>query len=271
MLRYRVLLTLFASIIWGNVPAQELFVYTEPSSNMPAKSVGIRLSKWLMDGSGGNKTNYYFFPEVMWGATKRLMIHTEGYFSNSGKSFSAEGVGLYAKYRFYSNDKVYKHFRMAAFGRVTANNSIIQQEALAVNGYNTGYQLGLIGTQLLHKTALSATAYYERALDNAGSHEFPALYSDEAVNYTLSAGRLILPKTYVGYKQTNMNLMMELLGQTLIDNGKHYLDMAPSVQFIFNSQTRVDIGYKYELYSNMQRIATNGFLVRVEHLLYNVF
>ena len=104
-----------------------------------------------------------------------------------------------------------------------------------------------------------------------GGHEFPALQSNQAINYSLSAGRLILPKTYVGYKQTNMNFMIELLGQTLLGNGKQFLDIASSVQFIFNSQTRVDVGYKWQLYSDMQRTSTNGFLIRVEHLLYNIF
>jgi hypothetical protein len=49
------------------------------------------------------------------------------------------------------------------------------------------------------------------------------------------------------------------------------VDLAPAVQFIFNSQTRLDIGYKVQLYSDMQRVAPNGFMIRVEHLLFNVF
>jgi hypothetical protein len=67
-----------------------------------------------------------------------------------------------------------------------------------------------------------------------------------------------------------MNIMMEVLGQVLAPGGKQYMDLAPSVQFIFNSQTRVDIGYKYELFGNMLRTAPNGFILRVEHLLFNV-
>jgi hypothetical protein len=269
---YKILLAILSGLICRDVSAQELFVYTEPSSNMPAKSIGLRVSNWIMDGNAVNNINYYLLPEIMWGATKRLMIHTEGYFSNgTHRGFSAEGIGLYVKYRFYSKDKVYQHFRMAAFGRASTNNSIIQQEAIATNGYNTGYQVGLIATQLLHKTALSTTVYYEQATNNMARHEFPFLQSNKAINYSLSAGRLILPKSYVGYKQTNINFMLEILGQTLLENGKQYLDIAPSVQFIFNSQTRLDIGYKSQLYSGMARISTHGFLIRVEHLLYNVF
>ncbi|HEY4291370.1 MAG TPA: hypothetical protein VGN00_29920 [Puia sp.] len=77
--------------------------------------------------------------------------------------------------------------------------------------------------------------------------------------------------TYTSYKQTNVNQMLELLGQQLIGSNKAYLDIAPAAQFIFNSQTRVDIGYKFQLYSNMTRTTPNAIMVRIEHLLFNVF
>ncbi|MBA3828317.1 MAG: hypothetical protein H0X33_05230 [Taibaiella sp.] len=251
--------------------AQELFVYTEPASNMPARSIGIRLNNWLMDEPGTARINYHFIPEVMWGVNKRLMIHMEGFFSNRKGELSAEGIGLYAKYRILSNDRVYYHFRMAVFGRFTTNNADIHQEEIETFGHNTGYQAGLIATQLLHKTALSSTIYYEQALNNQGAgHEFPNILSNKAINYSLSGGRLLWPKQYTGFKQTNINIMAELLGQHLLDNNKQYLDIGVAVQFIFNSQTRVDIGYKRELYSNMQRTSPNGLLIRVEHLLFNV-
>lgn len=270
MLRYKIGCLLLSCCFCSRLSAQELFVFTEPSSNMPAKSVGIRLSNWLMDEDNTAHINYHFLPELMWGVNRRLMLHIEGYFSNSSGIFSAEGAGFYAKYRFYSKDKVYKHFRLAAFARASSNNSSILQQEIATNGYNTGYQLGLIGTQLLHKTALSVTTYYERELDNLNDHEIPATWPNTALNYTLSAGRLVLPKNYSGYKQTNMNIMLECLGQVLLGNGKQFVDMAPSLQFIFNSQTRVDIGYRQQLYSNMLRTEPDGLLLRVEHLLYNV-
>lgn len=270
MLRCKIATALLVCCFINSVQAQELFVYTEPASNMPAKTVGIRASNWIMQDDYANKINYHFIPEIMWGANKHLMLHVEGYFSNRTGGFAAEGAGLYAKYRFLSMDKVNRHFRMAAFVRATSNNGDIHQEEIMTNGHNTGYQLGLIGTQLLHKTAISGTAYYEHAVDNQGGHELPVSYAANAVNYSLSIGRLILPRSYKGYKQTNLNLMAELIGQSQTDNGKHYLDIAPSIQLIFNSQTRVDIGYKQELYSSMQRTAPNGLLIRIEHLLYHV-
>lgn len=270
MSRYKVAALLLACCSFNSMRAQELFVYTEPASNMPAKTMGIRISNWIMHDDYANRTNYHLIPEIMWGANKRLMLHAEGYFSNRTGRLSAEGGALYAKYRFYSTDKVNRHFRMAALARATSNNGDIHQEEIVTNGHNTGFQLGLIGTQLLHKTAISGTVYYEHATDNREGNELPVGYSGNAVNYSFSVGRLILPRSYKGYKQTNLNVMVELLGQSLVDNGKHYLDIAPSVQLIFNSQTRVDIGYKRELYSTMLRTAPNGLLIRIEHLLYHM-
>ena len=46
--------------------AQELFVFTEPASNMPAKSIGIRLMNSFM-GNSDKTINYHVMPEVMVG------------------------------------------------------------------------------------------------------------------------------------------------------------------------------------------------------------
>jgi hypothetical protein len=57
----------------------------------------------------------------------------------------------------------------------------------------------------------------------------------------------MLPKEYKDYRQTNLNLMIEFLSQVNTGSGKYYMDIAPSVQMIFNSQSRLDIGYRKEL------------------------
>ncbi len=175
-------------IIAGKIHSQELFVFSEPASNMPSKSLGIRASNWLMFENPGNRINYHLIPELMWGINQKWMVHTEGFFSSRGTTFSTEGGGLYVKYRFFSNDDVFKHFRMAAFVRGSANNGDIHQEEIETNGHNTGYEGGLIATQLLHKTALSTTISYERALHNFNKNEFPRSYSNEALNCSFSAG-----------------------------------------------------------------------------------
>ena len=216
-----------------------------------------------------NKTNIHLLPELMWGANKNLMLHAEGFISNRNNGFAAEGFGVYGKYRFLSKDAVHSHFRMAAYGRVSYNSSDIHQEEIEITGHNSGYEAGIITTKLLHKTALSSSLSFEKALNN-NSNKFPSTQSSSAINYTLSAGKLLLPKDYTSYKQTNMNFMFEILGQTLTGNGKSFLDIAPSLQFIFNSQARLDIGYRQQLYSSMLSTAPNGFLIRFEYLIFNV-
>jgi hypothetical protein len=258
-----------AGLFCNAVVAQELFVFSEPASNMPAKSLGIRASNWLMNDKADNTINYQLIPELMWGVNKNLMLHLDGFFTNQNGNFHAVGFGTYAKYRIYNVDGINKHFRLAAFARLSLNNSTIFQEEIDLTRNNTGYALGLIATQLLHKQAISATVSFNQAYNNGPENKYPAGQPDQAINYSLSTGRLIFPKHYLNYKQTNLNLMLDLLGQHLLGNNQSFLDMAPAVQFIFNSQTRLDIGYKFQLYSNMQRVAPNGLMIRLEYLLFN--
>jgi len=254
------------------VAAQELFVFTEPASNMAAKSLGIRAMNAFMKESDGSKIEYHLMPELMYGVDKSWMVHAQAFISNRvNRGLTTEGGSLYAKYRFLSNDEVHSHFRMAAYGRYSINNSDVHQEEIETMGHNSGYELGLVATKLLHKVALSASASYERALDNGSNNKFPSTQSNDAMNYTLSVGKLMLPKEYTSYKQTNLNLMLELLGQRLNGNGKSYLDVAPSVQLIVNSRARIDIGYRKEIYSNMLRTAPNGLVLKLEYAFFNVF
>lgn len=259
------------AITSAQIQAQELFVYTEPASNMPSKSVGVRLTNRLMHNKPAQSTDYSFAPEIMWGVNKNLMLHAEGFFNNQARSPASQGGGIYAKYRFFTADKKNRHFRMAAYGRAAINNGMKMQEEIETNGNNAGYELGLIGTQLLYKQAISASVSFEQALDNGKGNNFPAGQKDKAINYSLSTGRLLLPKKYINYRQTNLNVLFEVLGQTLPGSGgKTYVDMAPSVQLIFNSQARLDIGYKKQLYSNMLRTAPDGFLLRFEYLIFDL-
>ncbi len=269
MIKAMLLAGVFA-VAGGAASAQELFNYTEPASNMPAHSLGLRLNNWMMRETESGELNYHLIPEAMWGVNKNLMVHAEAFVSNRNQGFGLEGAALYGKYRFYSHDEVYRHFRMAAYGRLAYNNADIHQEEIETNGHNSGFEMGWIGTQLLHKQAISASVSYEQASVYPNKLETGVQqYPRSAVNYTLSTGRLIFPKSYKDYGQTNFNVMVELLGQYLPENGKSYLDVAPSVQFIFNSQTRFDVGYRRQLYSGMSRTAPNGFIVRLEHVLFN--
>lgn len=252
--------------------AQELYSVTEPASNMAARSIGFRIDNSMMDEIRTSKINYHLIPEIMVGVSKKLMIHGGAFFSNRNDRLRAEGVSLYAKYRFLSNDAMQRHFRMAVFGRVSFNNSDIHQEEINMYGHNTGFEAGLVATQLLRKVALSTGASFVKASDNGNNNKFIYGSKDSrAINYTLSIGKLMLPKEYKDYRQTNLNLMVEFLNQLNVGSGKYYIDVAPSAQLILNSQSRVDIGYRKELSSTMIRTAPNGFFIRLEHNFFNAF
>lgn len=208
----------------------------------------------------------------MAGISKKLMVSADVFFSNRSEVLRAEGGSVYAKYRFLSNDVVQKHFRMAGFGRLSYNNSDIHQEELNMYGHNSGFELGVVATQLLRKVALSSSVSFLKATDNGNNNKF--VYGSDnskAVNYTFSVGKLMLPGEYKSYKQTNFNLMLEFLSQFNLASGKYYADIAPSVQMIFNSQSRIDIGYRKELSTTLLRTASNGFFIRLEYNVFNAF
>lgn len=266
----RKLTVLFFFIITFNVHAQELFVMTEPASNVPAGSISARIGQSLMKEEYDSGYNYHMMPEVTWGINKNWMVRATAFISNRNTELVTEGGGFYAKYRFLSVDDLHSHFRMATFGRYSFNNADIHQEEIETMGHNTGYEAGLVATKLVNKVAISSSVSYEKALDNKPDYDFPDGQASTAINYTLSLGRLMYPKTYTSYKQTNINFMVELLGQTLAENGKSYLDIVPSIQFIVNSQARIDLAYKQELYSSMLRSAPNGVYLKFEYTFFNV-
>lgn len=265
----RYLSIVFLLFISLKINAQELFVVTEPASNAPAGSIGIRFGQSFMKSLINESTIYNLSPEVTWGINKNLMVRASGYLNNINNGLDLRGGGLYAKYRFFSVDDLQSHFRMAAFGRYSWNNAPIHSEVIDMMGMNTGYEAGLISTQLIKKVAISSSLSYGQAFGN-DNYKFPDSFGKSAVNYTLSVGRLMHPKKYTSYKQTNINTMLELVGQTITDNGRSYLDIVPSVQFIINSQARIDIAYKKELYSSVQRLTSDGFFLKLEYTFFNV-
>jgi hypothetical protein len=246
--------------------AQELYVNTEPASNMAAKSLGIRV-----ENQGYFKPEYKnrSILELMYGVNRNLMVHGTLYMSDYYQPRQRfEGVSAYAKYRLYSADSVQRHFRVAAFIKAATVNNPIPNQEIALEGDNTGLQGGLVATQLLHKLALSGSVSYLRAFQNRGGYE-PV--TRNSIGYTLSAGYLMFPKQYTNYEQTNINLYAELLGKTNPGKNQSYLDIAPAVQFIFNSVLRVDLSYRTPLNNRMVRNTQNMYLVRVEYNLFNLF
>lgn len=290
-------------ILLNQAAAQELYVFTEPASNMAAKSIGARLLYKQFKMTHNNKfSTYRVEPEIMFGLSKNLMVHLNGYASTMFQSnLKAEGASLYAKYRFFSKDEVHSHFRLAAFGKIavidnpvvfnytekhtfpdgnggTVTHDILNYKVnneIDIDGANAGFAGGFIATKLVNKLAVSGSVGYLHRLNNLNNKkEFITPW--KAVTYSFSAGYLLLPKEYTSYKQTNVNLYAEFLGNSFLgnhawDNKKYFVDIAPAIQFIINSIARVDLGYRTQLSGNTQRMSNSSFLVRVEYNFLNAF
>jgi len=259
--------------IAASVNSQELYPYTEPASNMPAKSMALKLGTMYGKGPHSNRVLQRYTPEVMFGISKKMMVHASLSFSDMHESyFYYESAKLYAKYRFLSKDEVHKHFRMAAFAAASYSRNHLDHNELNLSGDHTGVQVGLIATQLWNKLAVSGTAGITEVFDDKRNDKIlPQQYAFESLNYSLSAGYLVLPKNYTDYNQTNLNIYVELLGGRNLDwkYEKYFLDLAPSVQLIFKSTSKLNLGYRFQLKSDIYRLMKNSFMISYEHIFLN--
>ncbi|MFN2458937.1 MAG: hypothetical protein ABR502_12115, partial [Chitinophagaceae bacterium] len=136
----------------------------------------------------------------------------------------------------------------------------------------SGVQLGLIATQLWKKFAVSGSGSLNEVLnDERWQKSSPQQYAYRAFNYSVSTGYLLLPFEYKDYDQTNLNLYLEVLGSRNLDwpQEKYYVDLAPSLQFIFKSTGKLNIGYRFQLSGDIYRLSNNSFMISYEHLFLN--
>ena len=263
---------LFSSIF---ASSQELYVFSEPASNMPANSLSIKYSGKFMPSHHNGKMGVRNTAEMMLGVNKFWMVHAAATFSNlyAYPGMHLESGRLYAKYRFLSIDDVHKHFRAAAFMEASVNRYTSFFQELSLDGDQSGVQGGLIATQLLHKLALSGTISVIKALKNESwkpiSNANVSYLSFQAINYSLSAGLLVLPLKYSSFNQTNLNLYVELLGSRALDKSIHFVDIAPAVQLIFNANTKLNAGYRFQVNGNMLRMANQSYYISLEKTFLN--
>lgn len=249
--------------------SQELYVFTEPASNMPTKSIGVRLTNEGMFNNPGFVSRT--IPEVMFGFNKNLMAHAQAFLSDLDGKYRLEGGSLYAKYRFLSIDEAHSHFRAAAFGRISTSKRPTYTRDINLEGDNSGAQAGFVFTQLLHKLALSATLGYAHAFKDNERQILGMPRPNNMLSYSLSSGYLVLPMVYKNYKEPNFNVYFEVLGKTDPGTGQSYLDLAPAIQVILNSTTRIDFGYRFQAVGNMtDRYTKNMYLLRAEFNFFNV-
>ena len=241
---------------------------------MPAKSISVRVKGEFMGPQlWHNSSMQRIMPEVMFGLNKKWMLHVGTSFGNMHtNNFTWESVFTYIKYRFLSKDEIHQHFRMAAFAEAAYTRSPFHQDEVSLGGDKSGIQFGVIATQLWNRFALSGIIGHTQILDKSRNSKNVIYVPSriyQAMNYSLSAGYLLLPKEYTDYKQTNLNLYTEFLAQQSLDRKAYYVDMAPALQLIFNSNTKLNVGYRFQLGGTMQRMAKTSWLISLERTFLN--
>jgi hypothetical protein len=232
--------------------AQELYVNSEPASIMPARSVLIKQSYTAMTGKESSNN---FNTQLEFSLSKKWMSHL----GTNSKSWE-----WYTQYRFYSKDAVYEHLRMALFFRsINSSSNAITTNSILLEGQESVLHGGLIITQLKHKWASSLT------IGALVKQEALASNGKGGVQYSFSNGLLVYPKQYTSYGQTNVNLYLELIGQTLFSDKAHYVDMAPAIQFIFNSQSKLNLFYRWPLINESNRLTTRSVGISWDYLFFN--
>jgi hypothetical protein len=268
---------IFISLTWISLQAgsQELYVFSEPASNMPARSLSGKLTHHFTGEKGVYKrSSHRLMPEVMFGFNKNLMVHLTSTIANMHTpDFKFESTGVYAKYRFLSFDELHKHFRMAVFTDATISRAPFHYDEVSLMGDKSGVELGLIATQLWNKLAVSGTVSHTQLTHS--SRKSDVIYVPRrdysSLNYSLSGGYLLFPRNYTDYRQTNLNLYVEFLGQRTFGAGRYYIDIAPAIQLIFNSNLKLNAGRRMQLSSDMNRMSENSWLISLERTFLNAF
>lgn len=258
--------------------AQELYVYSEPASNVPAKSLSFKYSgKWMNESELGHKhTTARHMAESSIGLGKFLMLRPalglgNMYNNYPDQQLRFESASLYAKLRVLSLDDIHKHFRAATFVKGIFSKNNLQYEEITGDGDQTAIQGGLILTQLMHKLAISATGslvevlHADRWKDFAGQ----TFYGYQSFNYSLSTGYLLFPRKYKSYQQTNFNIYLELIGSKGLDRDYAFTDLAPAIQLILNSNAKINAGYRFQISGGAYRMGTSSLSISYERSFLN--
>ena len=281
-MRHLFLLVIIAIIlaIHPSVSAQELYVSADPASNVPARSLSLKLGTKLMNEKtlvGDRFLMSRQMADASIGLNKKWMIRPGLSFSDmfTNRVMKWESVSLYSKFRFYSSDAVHRHFRAAAFIKGVLSSNNLKFEELNGDGDQSVVQGGIILTQLINKLAISSTLSLTEVLDEERflKYDGPRNFGYRSFNYSFSSGYLLFPRKYTSYKQTNFNLYLELLGSSGIDRKFYFVDLAPAVQLIVNSNTKINLGYRFQLKGNAFRMAgaAPSLSLSFERTFFNTF
>ncbi len=249
-----------------------MYVNTKPASNMPKRALAYVLTNKNVEVGGKNYSTW--IPNLGYGVHKNLMVHAAPVFVTGPDGFDTRGATGFAQYRLFTRDKVNFHDRGAVYLQLGYTSDTPAPGPIDFAGDHGGVQLGTTLTRLIRRTAVSVSGSWGKVADTSSGVD---LAEGNVWNGSLAVGYLFLPRVYKSYQQTNVNLYVELLAQTTDDlsvDGNmfqasgSFIDVAPSLQFILRSTTRLEFSYRTELSGDMERWYRSQFLVRLQH---NVF
>jgi len=255
--------------------SQELFVFTEPASSLPAHSIDLKVSgHYFPFDRVYDRPAVRLVTELKAGITPDWMVSLGHSFSDMHTyRFKDESYFFYTKYRFLSHDEVHSHFRMAAFLQAAHTAAPFHYDEVGLTGDKSGLEAGLIATKLSNRLALSASVSHAQLLDasrfNKTVYIPKRIY--EAMNYSLSSGYLLFPREYSGYRQLGLNLYVELLAQQALDRSRYFIDAAPALQLVLFSTTKLNAGYRFQLAGNAERMSKNSWSIGIEQSFLNVW
>ena len=281
----RIFFILFLLIHTYILSAQELYINSEPASLIPKGTKVVRLtnSNIFLDGSnimGSIGNAFIVTPSLSYGISKKIMVSGSIQFANKPyeqdmtPNFGLNGFKIYSKQRILSTDKQKYHTRLSSFIKYSYHEDKFMKDNIDIDLQDTGFELGLIGTQLINKLAISITTAITRIsnIDEKLTQGSTVKWQTTNLNTfknSISAGYLLFPRKYNSYKQTNFNLYVEYLTNTILNENfpvrynKFRSTFAPGIQFIIMSRSRLDFSYKIR-----KGDMPEEFLVKLTYIIY---
>ena len=281
----RIFFILFLLIHTYILSAQELYINSEPASLIPKGTKVVRLtnSNIFLDGSnimGSIGNAFIVTPSLSYGISKKIMLSGSIQFANKPyeqdmtPNFGLNGFKIYSKQRILSTDKQKYHTRLSSFIKYSYHEDKFMKDNIDIDLQDTGFELGLIGTQLINKLAISITTAITRIsnIDEKFTQGSTVKWQKTNLNTfknSISAGYLLFPRKYNSYKQTNFNLYVEYLTNTILNEDfpvrydKFRSTFAPGIQFIIMSRSRLDFSYKIR-----KGDMPEEFLVKLTYIIY---
>tara|TARA_Y100001933_G_C18807955_1_gene483734 strand:+ start:51 stop:743 length:693 start_codon:yes stop_codon:yes gene_type:complete len=229
---------------------------------------------------GGIGNAIIMSPSISYGLSKKIMVSGSFQFSNKPyeqdmmPNFGFSGFKLSSKQRILTTDKQKYHTRLSSFIKYSYHDNKFMKDNLDIEIQDTGFEFGIIGTQLINKLAISVTSAVTRISNIDEKYTNGSTVKWQSINLntiqnSISAGYLLFPRKYKSYKQTNFNLYLEYLTNTILT--KDYPDrynkfsstLAPGIQFIIMSRSRLDFSYKIR-----SGTMPDEFLVKLTYIIY---